>query len=145
MLVHVCSYNVTRAMGVRLAKLSPSRGFCAELATATVIMIASQYGLPTSSSQCITGGIIGVGLTEGILKGVNWQFFAKQFASWVSTLFVAGLLTAAIFAQGVYAPSLISGNAQVEYEKGISAMSTVSDCTGALGHGVLYSMHCHSM
>jgi sodium-dependent phosphate transporter len=54
-------------MGVKLSKLSPTRGFCAELATAFVIMIASQYGLPTSSSQCITGGIIGVGLMEGIM------------------------------------------------------------------------------
>lgn len=44
-----------QAMGARLAKLSPTRGFCAELSTAMVIMVASQYGLPTSSSQCITG------------------------------------------------------------------------------------------
>jgi sodium-dependent phosphate transporter len=56
-------------MGVKLSKLSPTRGFCAELATALVIMIASQYGLPTSSSQCITGGIIGVGMMEGIMVG----------------------------------------------------------------------------
>jgi sodium-dependent phosphate transporter len=38
-------YNVTRAMGVRLAKLSPVRGFAAELATSLVIMVASQVGL----------------------------------------------------------------------------------------------------
>ncbi|KAG6552742.1 hypothetical protein Mapa_005690 [Marchantia paleacea] len=94
-------YNVTRSMGVKLAKLTPTRGFAAELATAFVIMIASQYGLPTSSSQCITGAIIGVGFLEGT-KGVNWAFFVKQFASWVSTLFVIGLVVAAVFAQGVY-------------------------------------------
>ena len=57
-------YNVVRAMGVRLAKLSPTRGFCAEISTAFVILIASQYGLPTSSSQVITGGIVGIGLCE---------------------------------------------------------------------------------
>jgi solute carrier family 20 (sodium-dependent phosphate transporter) len=49
-------YKCTRGMGVRLSKLSPSRGFCAELATASIILLASQYGLPTSSSQCVTGG-----------------------------------------------------------------------------------------
>lgn len=43
-------YNVTRAMGVKLAKLTPTRGFAAELATAFIIMIASQYGLPTRYS-----------------------------------------------------------------------------------------------
>lgn len=48
-------YKVTQAMGVKLAKLSPSRGFAAELATALIITLAAQYKLPTSSSQCITG------------------------------------------------------------------------------------------
>jgi sodium-dependent phosphate transporter len=71
-------YNVTRAMGTMMAKLSPSRGFCAELATALVILVASQLGLPTSSSQCITGGIVGVGIMEGATKGVNWRHFGKQ-------------------------------------------------------------------
>jgi phosphate/sulfate permease len=52
-------YNVMQAMGTMMCKLSPSRGFAAELATAMTIMVASQYGLPTSSSQCITGGIMG--------------------------------------------------------------------------------------
>lgn len=58
-----------------------------------------RLGLPTSSSQCITGGIVGVGLMEGFQKGVNWRMFAKQFLSWVSTLFVVGLAVGAIFAQ----------------------------------------------
>jgi sodium-dependent phosphate transporter len=51
-------------MGTRMAKLTPSRGFAAELSTSLVILVASQYGLPTSSSQCITGGIIGVSAPE---------------------------------------------------------------------------------
>ena len=57
-------YNVVRTVGVRLAKLSPTRGFIAEICTAFIILIAAQYGLPTSSSQVITGGIIGIGLCE---------------------------------------------------------------------------------
>ena len=44
-------HYVMRSMGTALAKLSPTRGFCAELATALVILVASQLGLPTSSSQ----------------------------------------------------------------------------------------------
>lgn len=116
-------YKVTRGVGVRMAKLSPSRGFCAELATAGLILLASQYSLPTSSSQCITGGIIGVGLLEG-MKGVNWKFFAKQFSSWVATLFVVGAITAAFFAQGIYAPSKISGAAQIKYENQMTQLTT---------------------
>lgn len=42
---------------------------------------------------------MGVGLMEGFQKGVNWRMFAKQFMSWVSTLFVVGLAVGAIFAQ----------------------------------------------
>eukprot|EP00775_Hariotina_reticulata_P012768 gene12768-12896_t len=121
-------YNVTRTMGVSMAKLSPSRGFAAELSTALVILVASQLGLPTSSSQCITGGIIGVGLCEGIAKGVNWKMFGKQFASWVSTLFVVGLGVAAVFAQGIYSPSEVDGGLVLKYENAL-ANSTSSMLT----------------
>lgn len=57
-----------------------------------------RYGLPTSSSQCITGAIMGVGLMEGA-KGVNWIVFLRQFISWVCTLGLVMGLTAALFAQ----------------------------------------------
>jgi solute carrier family 20 (sodium-dependent phosphate transporter) len=95
--------NVTKAVGKDLAKITPSRGFCAEISTAMVIMVAAQYGLPTSSSQAITGGIVGVGLAEG-LTGVNWLFFFETFCSWVMTMVVMGLGTALMFAQGHNAP-----------------------------------------
>lgn len=62
-------------------------------------VMSCRLGLPTSSSQCITGGIVGVGLMEGFSRGVNWKLFGKQFMSWVSTLFVVGLGVAAVFAQ----------------------------------------------
>lgn len=71
-----------------------------------VFLSLNRLGLPTSSSQCITGGIVGVGLMEGFSKGVNWKMFGKQFMSWVSTLIVVGLAVAAIFAQ-VSAPRAV--------------------------------------
>jgi solute carrier family 20 (sodium-dependent phosphate transporter) len=117
-------YNVTRAMGVRMAKLTATRGFCAELATAMVIMVCSQYGLPISSSQCITGGIVGVGLAEGI-NGINWRFFGLQFMCWVATLFVNGFATAAVFAQGVYAPSLAQARTVHMYEDSLALITRV--------------------
>ncbi|GBF87500.1 sodium phosphate symporter [Raphidocelis subcapitata] len=128
-------YNVTRAMGISLAKLSPSRGFAAELSTALVILVASQLGLPTSSSQCITGGIVGVGLLEGAAKGVNWRQFGKQFASWVATLFVVGLGVAAIFAQGIYSPSKVDGDAVMAYEKDVAGLT--SNIAGGLNETLL--------
>ena len=85
-------------------QITASRGFCAELMTAVVIMVAAQYGLPTSSSQCITGGVVGIGIVEGVKKGVNWKQMGAQFASWVITIFVMSLGTAAFFKQGLEAP-----------------------------------------
>ena len=82
-----------------------TRGFCAELATATVIMVAAQSGLPTSSSQCLVGGIVGIGMCESLKNGVNWKLFSQQFLSWVGTLAVVALSTAAVFAQGIYTPN----------------------------------------
>jgi len=95
--------NVVKAVGRELAKITPSRGFAAEVSTAMVIMVAAQYGLPTSSSQCITGGIVGIGIVEGT-GGVNWLFFFQTFSSWVMTMFVMGLGTALLFSQGHNAP-----------------------------------------
>lgn len=96
--------RVTRVVGKEMAKISAARGFSAELSTAIVIMVAAQYGLPTSSSQCITGGIVGIGITEGVKKGVNWKQFGFQFLSWVNTIFIMALGVAAIFKQGLEAP-----------------------------------------
>jgi len=112
-------YQITRAVGTRMAKLTPSRGFAAELATSLVILVASQYGLPTSSSQCITGGIIGVALCEG-MAGLNWRFFARTFCSWVCTVIFVAVITAAFFAQAVYAPSLPVSRQLHRYEVGVS-------------------------
>ena len=114
--------KLTMAMAVKLTKLSPTRGFAAELATATVIMVASQFGLPTSSSQCIIGGLVGVGLLEG-MKGVNWKFFAAQAISWVVNLFLSMGLVASIFALGVYSPSLYDSRKLNYYESNINYVS----------------------
>lgn len=112
-------YQVTGAMGCRLAKLTPSRGFSAELATSLIIMIASQYGLPTSSSQCITGGIIGVALCEG-KAGLNYKFFLETFSSWILTMIMMALITAFFFSQGAYAPSAQAARAMGYYEEALS-------------------------
>jgi hypothetical protein len=97
-------YKVCAAVGTQMAKITPSRGYAAELATSFIIMIAAQFSLPTSSSQCVTGGILGIALFEGA-KGINFKLVGQTAMSWVFTLFIMGLGTALIFSQGVYTPN----------------------------------------
>jgi sodium-dependent phosphate transporter len=119
-------YNIMRARGVRMAAMTPSRGYAAELSTSLVISIASAYGMPISTTHTITGAVVGVGLMEG-RKGVNWKHLGKTFTSWVFTLIVVGFLSAALFSQGAYAPS-VQGNREVQsLAKTMSGITSSSD------------------
>ncbi|KAG2495911.1 hypothetical protein HYH03_006148 [Edaphochlamys debaryana] len=116
-------YNIMMTLGVGLAKMTPSRGYSAEIATSFTVSIASVYGLPISTTQCITGAEMGVGLVENVRTGVNWKLFAKQILAWVFTLFVSAIVSAAIFSYGAYAPSITMSKDIAKYENGIRAQS----------------------
>ena len=111
---------IIAALGVKLVKITPARGFCISLATAITIILGSFLGLPLSSTHCTVGAIIGVGVAEMRVKeSVNWLMFARVFFGWVMTLIVAGGLTAALFSFGTFGPSqfypLSPHNCIVEY------------------------------
>lgn len=112
-------YNVMRALGVKLSTLTPSRGFCIELSTAFVLSVGSRYGLPLSSTHIQVGGTFAVGLLEGISSGANLKLMGKFFISWVMTLVVAGFISAAVFSQGAYSPSIPMANEIANFEQGI--------------------------
>ena len=78
-------YRVIRTVGTAITLLTPSRGFAAELATATTVVIASGLGLPVSTTQVLVGGVLGVGIAQG--KGaLNFSIIRNIFISWVVTL-----------------------------------------------------------
>ncbi|KAH6612216.1 phosphate transporter [Chaetomium sp. MPI-SDFR-AT-0129] len=85
-------YNIMRVMGNKLTYHSPSRGSSMELGAAITILIFSQYKLPVSTSMCITGATVGVGLCNGTFKAVNWKRVGLLFFSWVMTVPIAGLI-----------------------------------------------------
>jgi len=107
-------YKIMRALGVKMTKLTNSRGYCAELTSAIIVIVSSRYGFPVSTTQVITGAITGIGIQEAITARIlkkphagarfNWLLLLKFFAGWVATLVVAGLTAAAFTAQGLYAP-----------------------------------------
>eukprot|EP00210_Caulerpa_lentillifera_P005515 g5274.t1 len=110
-------YNIIRAIGVKLVKVTASRGFSIELGSAIVIIIGSQYGIPLSTTYCQVGATVGVGLLEG-KQGVNTTLLLKVVGGWLVTLLVVGSMSALFVAQGVYAPSVSNLATLTHYERG---------------------------
>lgn len=97
-------YNVITTIGVKLTKITPSRGFAIELTSALVVVVASRLELPVSTTHCQVGATMGVGILDG-KSGVNWKLFGKIALSWVATVAFAGLVSAGFFAFAVFSPS----------------------------------------
>ena len=75
---------------------SPSRGYCMEMGASIVVIIASRIGLPISTTQCITGATMAVGLLNGA-RGVNWKRFFNIFLSWLFTMPITGIFAGLLF------------------------------------------------
>lgn len=97
--------RIMRLLGRRITTITPSRGFSAELAAALVVSFASGFGVPVSSTHCITGAVVAISIVDVGFFNVRWLIVAKLYAGWIVTLFVTALISAAFFAQGIYAPS----------------------------------------
>jgi PiT family inorganic phosphate transporter len=88
--------KVIATIGENIIALQPSSGFCAELATATTILLASRMGLPVSTSHALVGGVVGIGLVQS-LNSVKFQTLQGIATAWLVTVPVSALLSAAIF------------------------------------------------
>ncbi len=89
-------YRVMRTIGKRITELTPSRGFCAELAAAATVVIASRLGLPVSTTHIIVGSVLGVGLARGI-AAIDLRVVLGIVTSWVVTLPIGAALAAFFF------------------------------------------------
>lgn len=98
-------YNVMRVLGNNLTYQSPSRGFCMDVGSAITIIIASKEGFPVSTTQCITGATVGVGLANGEWRAVNWALFGRIFLTWCITLPAAGTLAGLLYGWTAYSPT----------------------------------------
>ncbi len=88
-------FRVMATVGKRITHLTPSRGFAAELAAATTIVVASGTGIPISTTHTLVGAVLGVGLARGI-AAINLSVVRSIFLSWVITI-PAGAILAIIF------------------------------------------------
>lgn len=78
-------HRVIKTIGKNITELTPSRGFAAEIAAATTVVIASGTGIPVSTTHTLVGAVLGVGLARGI-GALNLSVIGKIFLSWVVTL-----------------------------------------------------------
>ncbi|MEN8133043.1 MAG: inorganic phosphate transporter, partial [Pseudomonadota bacterium] len=89
-------YRVMRTIGTKITELTPSRGFCATLAAASTVVLASRTGLPVSTTHIAVGAVIGVGLARGV-GAIDLRVIGGIVVSWVVTLPVGGVLAALFF------------------------------------------------
>ena len=84
--------HIMRALGNKITQMSPTRGFATELGAAVIAMPASPLDCPVSTTQCLTGALIGTALMNYDLEAVNWAQLVLVFMGWVVTLPASGLL-----------------------------------------------------
>ncbi|TWH71320.1 PiT family inorganic phosphate transporter [Azomonas agilis] len=89
-------YRVIATIGREITELTPSRGFAAELATASTVVGASAIGLPVSTTHTLVGAILGIGLARGI-GALKLDVIGSIFVSWVVTLPVGAVLSIVFF------------------------------------------------
>jgi PiT family inorganic phosphate transporter len=88
--------HVIATVGEKITHLTPSRGFAAELAAATTIVIASGTGLPVSTTHTLVGAVLGVGMARGI-DAIDLRVVGRILASWIITVPVGALLAVIFF------------------------------------------------
>ncbi len=89
-------YKVMRTIGSKITELTPTRGFCATMAAAITVVLASRTGMPVSTTHIAVGGVIGVGMARGI-GALDLRVIGGIIMSWITTLPVAGALSGFIY------------------------------------------------
>ncbi|KAH7628037.1 phosphate transporter [Sordaria sp. MPI-SDFR-AT-0083] len=97
-------YNIMRNLGNRITLQSPSRGFSMELGSAVTVILATRLKLPVSTTQCITGATVGVGLCSGTWRTINWRLVAWIYMGWFITLPVTGIISGCLMGIIINAP-----------------------------------------
>jgi len=89
-------YRVIETVGKQITEMTPTRGFCAEFGAATTVLIASRLGIPVSTTHTLVGGVIGVGLAQG-MAALNLRVIRNILVSWLATVPIAAMFSMAIY------------------------------------------------
>jgi inorganic phosphate transporter, PiT family len=87
-------WRIVKTMGQRITKIRPVGGFCAELSGSITLFLATNLGIPVSTTHTITGSIVGVGSTQAV-SAVRWGLAGNIVWAWILTIpcsaFIAGV------------------------------------------------------
>jgi PiT family inorganic phosphate transporter len=86
-------WRIMKTMGQRVVRLDPVHGFAAETTAASIIMVASNFGMPVSTTHVISTAIMGVGTSDRI-KAVRWGIARSIVTAWILTIPAAAIIAA---------------------------------------------------
>jgi inorganic phosphate transporter, PiT family len=89
-------WRIVKTMGMKLTKLKPVHGFCAETSGALTIFLATHWGIPISTTHTISGSIIGVGAVTNV-SGIKWKIAFNIVLAWILTIPASALVSALSF------------------------------------------------
>jgi PiT family inorganic phosphate transporter len=98
-------WRIVRTMGMKLTKLRPVGGFCAETAGAITLFLATHAGIPVSTTHTITGSIVGVGSATTKLSAVRWGVAGRIVYAWLFTIPASALVAAGCYYASAYLKS----------------------------------------
>jgi PiT family inorganic phosphate transporter len=110
---YVGGWRIIRTMGSRIIKMDTAQGFAAQGAGASVILAASHFGFPLSTTHVISGGVMGAGAAKR-LSAVRWGVAGNIILAWLLTIPAAASFGAAvygvcrIFGTGALGPAIVS-------------------------------------
>jgi len=90
-------WRIVKTVGMKITKIRPMGGFCAETAGAVTLFLATFFGIPVSTTHTITGAIIGVGTMTTSFSGIKWGIATRIVWAWLLTIPGAGCMGALIF------------------------------------------------
>lgn len=89
-------WRIVKTMGMKITKLNPESGFCAETASGLTLFLATALGVPVSTTHTITGAIVGVGSIHRI-RAVRWGIARRIIWAWILTIPAAGAVSAVVW------------------------------------------------
>ena len=93
---YVGGWRIVRTLGQRVFSMDPASGFAAQASAGTTLYAATHLGFPVSTTQCISGAVMGAGSTKR-LSAVRWGVAGNIVTAWVLTIPAAGLVAAICF------------------------------------------------